>query len=77
MDSPNSSVVILASVSQTVVDQKVAVDNPALLEPIPSFECLVEVILGRISGSACEMCGRIDVEFVGDGVDVSVRFVPP
>ena len=77
MDSPNSSVVILASVSQTVVDQKVAVDHPALLEPIPRFERLIEVILGRISGSASKMCGCIDVEFVGNGVDVSVRFVPP
>jgi hypothetical protein len=33
--------------------------------------------LGSVSGSTGQMCGRVDVEFVGDGVDVSVRFVPP
>jgi hypothetical protein len=78
MRLPNGSAVVLARVVvQTVVDQPVVVNQPALLEPIPRFQRLVEVILRRISGSTGQMCGRVDVEFVGDGVDVSVRFVPP
>jgi len=78
LHSPHCSAVVTTSIFvQTVVDQPLVVDQTALLEPVPSFQRLVEVILGSISGSRSQVCGRVDVKLVGDRVDVSVRFVPP
>jgi uncharacterized protein (DUF2342 family) len=78
MHSPNGPAIVPASgVVQPIVDQPLVVDQSALLEPVPSCERLVEIILGSISRPSSQMSGRIDVEFVGDRVDVSVRFVPP
>jgi len=54
-----------------------SVDHATLLEPFPSCRCLVEVVARPILRRPIRQMRRdIDVQFVCDGVDVGMCFVP-
>lgn len=76
--SPDSSTIILARTIKPIINIRLSIDQPTILEPFPCCRCLIEVV-GRpvLRCPVCQMRRDIDVQLVRNSIDVSVHFVPP